>query len=174
MKNCIGWMLLAAMVAVAACDDDDNGTDLSRDDRDFLRSAAYANLAEVEMGQLAEDEATDEDVQDFGSHMVMEHTTAWNELEDLAQDEDYNLPENPDDAHQDKLDYLMTLSGYQFDTAYVNSQVKDHQLAITLFTTAKNNADDDDVRAYATKYLPHLQEHLTTALELQAALTDEP
>jgi putative membrane protein len=68
------------------------------------------------------------------------------------------------------MDYLMTLNGYQLDSAYVQSQVADHQAAVTLFQQAQNNADDNEVRAYASKYLPHIQEHLTDAIALRDSI----
>lgn len=170
MKTMMGWSLMAIMVIfISACDEND-GSNLSSRDKTFLKKAALANRAEIELGELASDEATHEGVQHFGSHMVSEHTTALNELEELADDEDINLPNGLDNEHEEKKEYLMTLSGYQFDTAYVNSQVKDHQLVAAMFEEAKDNSDDEEVREYATKYLPHIEEHLTTALSLQDVL----
>jgi putative membrane protein len=163
------------LLASAACDDDDNNaSNASQNDKNFLRDAAYANLAEIQAGDVAEDSASNQEVKTFASHMVSEHNTAWNDLKGVANDEDIDLPGEPDQTHKAKLEYLKTLNGYRFDTAYVNSQVKDHKAAIALFTQAQSNADDGDIRAYATKYLPHLQEHLSNALELQAALADGP
>ena len=176
MKLTYGLTFVALLLCgVVACDDDDdNESNASKTDREFLQNAGLANLAEVEMGAVAQDSASDSDVRDFGSHMVQEHTTAWNDLKNIADNKKVDLPKEPDRTHKMKLESIMMLRGYQFDTAYVNSQVKDHQMAIALFTAAQANANDDDVRAYAARYLPHLQEHLTNALELQAALADGP
>jgi putative membrane protein len=164
-------LFMCALLSVAACnDDDDNDNNLSTYDRDFLTSAAHANLAEIEAGKVASTRADDDAVQDYGEHMVTDHTTAWNDLKGVADNEKQNLPEEPDDAHKQKLEYLRNLSGYSFDTAYINSQVKDHEMAIALFEDASDNADDEDVKDYATRYLPHLEDHLTDAQAIKARL----
>jgi putative membrane protein len=188
MKGKLRWMLvlLVLILGASACDDDDddnngNGNDneLSQEDRDFMRDAALTNLSEIEMGQLVLDSAdsvgSDSTVVAFAERMVNEHTTAWNELSDLADDKDVDLPNEPSQAQQEQMDYLMTLNGYQFDSAYVEYQIAGHQAAVTLFQqAAANSEDDDDVRSYATKYLPHIQEHLTDAMSLRDSIVAQP
>lgn len=181
MKGKLRWMLalFVLVLGVSACDDDDdddngngnNNTDvLTQLDRDFMRDAALTNLAEIEMGQLVLDSAdsvSDSSVVAFAARMVGEHTTAWNELEDLADDKDVDLPDEPGLDHQENMDYLMTLSGHSLDSAYIAMQIEAHQSAVTLFQQAvAYNEGDDDVRTYAAKYLPHIQEHLTDAMSL--------
>jgi putative membrane protein len=177
MKLNFGWTLIGLLLLGAvACDDDDDqsASTITMNDQTFLSNAAFANLAEIAAASAAKDRASNQDVVAFANHMVEEHNTAWTDLQNLANSKKTDLPDSADQGHRAKLAYLKTLQGYQFDTAYVNSQVKDHQMAISLFTTAQMSADDADVRAYAVKYLPHLQEHLTRAQELKAALTDGP
>jgi putative membrane protein len=174
MKMLKKFPLILLLVAIGACKDDDDKKNLSQRDRNFTMSAAYANLAEIDAGQLASSKSTEQNVKDFGAHMADEHTTAWNDLKALSRNKNVNLPDQPDSAHQQKKNQLMSLEGYTFDTAYVNSQVKDHLMAISLFQQAQTNSDDKDVKAYAVKYLPHLQEHLTSALALKADLETHP
>jgi putative membrane protein len=187
MKGKLRWMLalLVLILGVNACDDDDddnnngNGNDhnLSTEDRDFMRDAGLANLAEIQMGQLMLDSAdstNDSTVVAFATRMVGEHTTAWTELQNLADDKDVDLPNEPDQDQQDQMDYLMTLNGHQLDSAYISSQVDAHQATATLFQKAvANNEDDNDVRAYAVKYLPGIQQHLTDAITLRDSIATQ-
>lgn len=167
-------LMACALLMVTSCNDDDNdNNDLSVYDRDFLTMAAQANLAEIRAGEVASMRASDQEVKDFGEHMVTEHTKAWTDLKTVAERNDHDLPDKPDEAHQRKLEGLSEMSGHMFDTAYVNSQVKDHQMAISLFSGASSSANNKEVKDYATTYLPHLEEHLEQAEELKAKLESE-
>jgi putative membrane protein len=64
----------------------------------------------------------------------------------------------------------MTLSGAEFDKAYMQHMVGDHEKAVALFQTAANSAQDADIKAYATKTLPTLQEHARLAGEVNGKL----
>jgi putative membrane protein len=63
-------------------------------------------------------------------------------------------------------DKLSTLQGAAFDHAYMAGQVADHEQAVTLFTTAAEDSHDTEVKAFAAKTLPTLQEHLHLARQL--------
>jgi putative membrane protein len=65
---------------------------------------------------------------------------------------------------------LNSLSGRSFDTAYINSQIKDHQKTLSIFQMEINDGDNQNVRNYASKYLPHIQMHLQKADSLSRAL----
>jgi predicted outer membrane protein len=63
---------------------------------------------------------------------------------------------------------LASLSGAEFDKAYVAKMVKGHKKAIREFETASAVLTDADLKRYADKTLPTLQDHLSMAQELQA------
>ena len=53
-------------------------------DAEFARSAAAANLAEVKLGNLAEQQGTTQTIKDFGKRMVTDHTQAEDNLKTAA------------------------------------------------------------------------------------------
>src|ERR1700751_546128 len=57
---------------------------LSKNKTAFVTQAAGGNLAEIELGQLAAQKATDPKVKDFGNRMVNDHQKANNELKPIA------------------------------------------------------------------------------------------
>ena len=65
---------------------------------------------------------------------------------------------------------LNSLSGHSFDSAYISSQVMDHQAAVTLFQNEISNGNNSSVKSYASTYLPHIQMHLQKADSLSRAL----
>jgi putative membrane protein len=62
--------------------------------------------------------------------------------------------------------HLQTLTGDQFDQAYLSDMVSDHTQAVGEFETASQSLSDPDLKKFATKTLPTLQKHSKMAQEL--------
>jgi putative membrane protein len=174
MKH-MGLVYAATLLcSIASCDDDDNSNDknLAKADERFVEKVALGNMTEVDFGSLASTRGESEMVRMFGSHMVTEHNTAQTELRTLSNDFDnVNWPGQLDPQHQQIRQQLMTLSGYQFDSAYMASQVSDHQMTLTLFENELDSGKDERVRAYANKYKPHIEKHLQKADSIMTVLS---
>lgn len=175
----ISMLLMLALASSLGCkkDDDDNSTPppqqvqtLSVTDTVFIRKASLSNLAEIDLGQLAATKASNDSIKAFGAFMVNEHTLAQNDLKALALQKNVSIPQEPDSLHKAIKQQLQSLSGYQFDSLYISTQVVDHQNAVQTFTTEINSGQDQDVINYANKYLPHINEHLQKATQLKSDL----
>jgi putative membrane protein len=135
-------------------------------DQQFLRHAASDGLAEVQLGQMAEKQATNPEVQHFAQRMVTDHTQANQELMTLAQSKNISVPQAVDKKEQKTAAALGKKHGTSFDHAYMRDMVTDHEKAVQLFTAEANEGRDADIKAFATKTLPTLQEHLQMARQL--------
>lgn len=131
-------------------------------DKEFVVNAGMAGLAEVQMGNLALKNARSADVKAFAQRMVSDHSRSNAELSQLVTAKGLALPAELAGKHQQALEHLQTLSGAEFDKAYMQHMVTDHQEAVTLFQTG-TTAADADIQAYASKTLPILQQHLELA-----------
>jgi putative membrane protein len=137
-------------------------------DQDFIANAAKGNRAEVTLGKMVESKTKDPSVRQFAQQMVKDHTTALNELTQLAQSKNITLPEGlPDDATalQSKLS---SASGKTLDKDYMDSMVDDHKKDVSEFQEASQTAKDPDVKQWAAKTLPTLQAHLQKAEQIDA------
>lgn len=167
-------MMIASLTWVACDDDDDNPLDepnLNETDETFVEVAARSNMAEIEFGELATTKGTDSLVKVYAQHMIDEHNTALDELQELS--DDYQGIEWPDDmgeSHEAVLEQLQNAEGYSFDTLYIRTHVRMHEAAISQFESATTNVTDMRVKAYASKYLPTLEEHLQTADSLETVI----
>jgi putative membrane protein len=132
-------------------------------DHQFIMEAARGGMAEVELGQLAKDKAQSDAVKQFGERMVTDHGKANDELKTLAQSKNITLPADLDAKHKATKDKLSKLSGAQFDRAYMQEMVSDHQKDVNEFRKQSQSAKDPEVKAWAAKTLPTLQEHLQMA-----------
>src|SRR6476659_6762106 len=65
---------------------------LTAADRTFVMEAARGGMAEVEMGRLAVNKASNADVKQFGQRMVDDHGKANDELKGLASRKNVTLP----------------------------------------------------------------------------------
>jgi putative membrane protein len=162
-------LMTAAILAFSACNDEDDepNNPVSEQDRNFALKASYSNLAEIEMGQLAVSEALDESVRDFAEMMVTDHTNAQNQLANLAESLDIDLPDTLKTEHQAIQAQLMALEGAAFDSAYISSQVIAHQQAQQIFQTQIDQGLNPQLKDYAANTLTHILMHLERAIELK-------
>jgi putative membrane protein len=168
-------LIFLAVIALASCKDDNNNDDnakrsVSEPDKTFAMNAAMANQAEIQLSQLASDHSTNADVQGFASHMTDEHTTALNELKTIIGNTSLTVSYDLDSAHKALQQKLSALQGIAFDTVFMNNMVKDHMKVIDQFSAESTNGKDNELKAYAAKYLPHLNEHLARAKEVQSSV----
>ncbi len=93
----------------------------------FAKDAARGGMAEIKLGKLAEYGGSSEVVKTFGTRMVAEHTKAGDKLKEAAALEHITLPTDLAARDQATYDRLSKLSGADFDRAYAQDMVKDHQ-----------------------------------------------
>ena len=117
----------------------------------------------MQLGKLAQDHASSQAVKDFGQHMVDDHSKANDELKSLAQQKNVTLPADLDAKDKATIDRLSKLNGAAFDRAYMRDMVADHKKDIAEFQKESNSGLDADVKAWASKTLPTLQQHLQLA-----------
>ena len=132
-------------------------------DRAFAEKAAAGGAAEVEGGKVAEQRAANDKVKQFGARMVQDHGKANDELKQIASGKGLQLPSAPDAHHQQEMARMQKLSGAEFDRAYMDHMVKDHKKDIAEFKKQASSGKDPEIKAFAAKTLPTLQEHLKMA-----------
>ena len=86
-----------------------------------------ANLAEVQLGKMATEKASNSEVKAFGQMMVKDHTEANNDLKKIASQLSVQPPAQVDQKHKDLSDKLSKLSGAEFDREYINAMVMGHE-----------------------------------------------
>ncbi|SDB61941.1 DUF4142 domain-containing protein [Belnapia rosea] len=149
----------AADTTVAAAKAQVNPT-LSTTDAGFMTTATRGGLAEVQMGQLAQRNGRSPAVKRFGERMVADHSKTNQEMLALAQQKQITPPDSMGAQHQAIYDRLAGLRGREFDRAYIQAMVEDHREDVQAFQTEAQDGTDPDVRAFAQRHLPVLQEHL--------------
>lgn len=139
-------------------------------DREFLMEAASGGMMEVQLGKLAQANASSAGVKEFGRMMVTDHTKANTELKVIAAKKNVTVPAAPAEKEQKHIDELKSKKGADFDKAYVEMMVDDHKEDISKFQDETTKGNDADVKAFATKTLPVLNKHLEHITTIQNAM----
>lgn len=145
-------------------------SDTKTGDTGFLTEAAQGGMAEVELGKLASTKGTNPDVKKFAQQMITDHSKANNELKELAAKKNFSVPTELSAKHKSLMDKLNGLSGADFDKAYVDAMVDDHEEDVEAFKDQSEDGKDADVKAWAGKTLPTLQMHLDMIKGIQSKM----
>jgi putative membrane protein len=144
---------------------------LSKRDRDFVMDAATGGMAEVELGKLAQQNAQDDQVKQFGARMVQDHSKANDELKTIAANQGIELPQQLDKKNEQLKDRLARLQGPQFDRAYMAAMVRDHNADVAAFRREAQSGGDPAIKGFAAKTLPILGQHDRIAKDVDHSLT---
>lgn len=139
-------------------------------DAKFATKAAQGGMAEVQLGQLAAQKASNPDVKAFGQQMVDDHSKANDQLKAVAAKENMTLPNTLDAKDQELYTKLQGMSGADFDKSYVKAMVKDHQEDVKEFQKEADKGKDPEIKNFASQTLPVLQQHLSKIESIQSSL----
>ena len=135
----------------------------------FAKEAAAGGMAEVQMGQMAVQNASNEQVKKFGQRMVDDHSKAGDQLKGIAAKDNIPLPADLNAKDKATMQRLQSLKGAEFDRAYMQDMVKDHQHDVADFQKEAANGTNPDLKGFASQTLPTLQEHLKMAQDASKA-----
>jgi putative membrane protein len=166
-----------AIIVTAACLQAQSNT--AADARTFIEAMAKAGMAEVMLGRLAVQRASDAEVKSFGQTMINEHSAAHEELLLLGAQLNVSMPKAPDEADRASAERLSSLRDADFDREYVNAVVQRHtEVAAKLKPRSQPESGGrsvgttgrrahEAIAQWAAKALPAVQKHLERARELQ-------
>ena len=141
-----------------------------KDDARFAVAAADGGMLEVELGKLAETNASSQLVKDFGKHIVEDHSKANEEMKALALSKNISLPEALSKKYIKKVDEFSKKTGEEFDKDYMALMVSDHKDDIKEFEKEVEKGNDSEIKAYASSKIPTLKHHLQMAEDTKEAL----
>lgn len=147
-----------------------DSVDNKEDDSEFLVDQAEINLAEIELGKLAETKGTNPEVKKFGKMMVDDHTKAASEVSALAKTKNFTLPTSLTEEGQEEYNKLNEKSGADFDKKFADMMIDGHEKAINKLKKASEDAKDPDVRTWASNNIAGLTAHLEHAKMLKQNL----
>ena len=138
-------------------------------DSSFAREACQSGAAEVEIGKLAARNTNNREVRALARKLAEDHARADKELGQLFARKAIPPEESLEDHLQSSLQHLGGLRGHEFDVAFKEQVIKDHQDAIELFEQQASQGRDPELKVFAQNRLPRLREHLAAAQRLDVS-----
>lgn len=183
MRRSTHWMFALALLPVAACSSNKPvqtpvaaatapaAPALSPADESFIKQAAASDAFEIQSSQLAASKAHRATIKSFASQMVEAHTQTTQQLMQIVQGTGMTPPATQmSDEQQQMLAKLGNESGARFEHDYVHDQVAGHGMAVNVFQQEISNGQNADIKAFAEKTLPIIQQHLSLAQNLPGAM----
>ncbi len=138
----------------------------SQMEQQFVSQVAAENLLEVRLGQAAQQRATNPSVKQFAQRMVRDHTSMQKQWMAVAKKNGIDFKAEMSSRHLQQAEQLRTLTGAAFDQTYMGLMVQNHQENVSTFQSQRNAQHSADIRQLIDLALPSLQEHLSTAQQI--------
>lgn len=153
---------------------DEKGAKLSDADVKIIAHLHHVNQMEITLAREAQRQGTAK-VKDYANTMITDHQQADKDLTAFAKA--HHLTTIPadkptDTERQDDKDmtqaaaHLKTLKGADFDKAYLNMMVSDHDKELTKIDVAISSTSDPDLKSLLQNVKPMLQRHADQARDL--------
>ena len=128
-------------------------------DKQFLRSAAQAGMADVKLGMLAVQKGGPE-VKELAQKLVDDHSAMNKNMAAVADGLGVMLPKKIDKDAQAEYDKLNSLSGKDFDTEFVVFMTKAHYQDLHNFHQEASVAADPGLQSEVVKAMGMMHQHL--------------
>jgi putative membrane protein len=140
---------------------------ITQTEQRFLTEAIQGDLAEVNVGKLAQEKGQADDVKQFGQMLEQDHGDHLKQAQQMAGQMGVTAPTSPSAKQQAVHDKLEKLSGSAFDKEFKQAMVKDHQEDIAKYR--KEAKGKGPLAQFAQQTVPTLEKHLKQAQALGRA-----
>jgi putative membrane protein len=137
----------------------------SKDSQKFIKEAIQGDIAEIDVGKLAQEKGQSDAVKQYGAMLVKDHGEHKAKAEEVASQLGVTPPTGSSVGSKATYAKLKVLSGTTFDRSFAKAMVKDHQEDIKEFK--KESSQNDAAGKLAKGSLPTLQKHLEAAQSLE-------
>jgi putative membrane protein len=138
-------------------------------DKAFLHEVAEGGVAELQLGQLAAQKASNDDVKKFGQTMVDDHATLTDLMKPAATELGVKVPGKMDKGDQAEYDKLKTLSGPDFDKEFLLYIVAEHRRNLREYRDEILVTSDEELKEAALNSAKVVVAHTREAIKLARA-----
>jgi putative membrane protein len=133
---------------------------LSEQDKAFFAKVSQGGMYEVQLGKLAQDKASAQDVKDSGSTEMHDHMLVGDKLKSIIEANGMAFPASLNSEFQARLDKMSALSSDKFDAAYIEDMKKIHMADGAAFKKEASEGGNPDLKAFAAETYKIVQRHL--------------
>ncbi len=129
-------------------------------DADFIVNSVAANLAEINLAQLALGKSTDSEVKNMATMLETDHTKVLHSLTGYANAKGISVPTiETEDATKDRKE-LSEKSEKDFNEEWCEKLQANHKKSIRRFESRMNKTEDQVLKDLISSTLPGLKSHL--------------
>ncbi len=151
-------LMLMGFAAGCMCAGMAQAQDTKSADKTFIKDATEGSLAEVNFAKLALQKSQDPNVRKFAEKMIKDHEKLITDMKPFEAK--YHVyPSGTPIMDHAKYQELKMKSGTDFDRAYVEAMVKDHNDDLQKFINEENSTADPDLKATVAKGAAVVREH---------------
>lgn len=168
-------LLVPALYVVTSCDDPKKANNYNQETTvdqsgfNFINTAIDGGRTEVKLSAVAAHISQNPRIVRFAKMMITDHTKGIEALKALRKKELISPNDALSTEHRKLIDSLSKLSGTDFDKAYMQAMVADHQKTVDLFRE-ETQEREASVQTLARKSLPTIEMHLDSAKAIAATL----
>lgn len=142
-------------------------------DRNFVKKAMDAAMAELQMSRSAETKSANEDVKKFAQTVVSDRSDTLDELRQAAQQMNLEPPSQMSGNAEKNYTKLNALSGAEFDDAYMKTMVKMHKDDDRLYREEAKNTTSPQLKQMMTEADGKVQDRLKQAQPIADAVSNK-
>jgi putative membrane protein len=137
-------------------------------DYNFVAQANLGAPFQIASGRIAEEKATTANIRDYAHLMVVSHKPVVDALDAILRRERVTAPPNTllQGAYDAMIASLKADRARTFDRDYVDGQVDYQKGNAALFRYEIQDGTDPDLKEFAQRTLPKIEDHLQRALKL--------
>lgn len=140
---------------------------VNEQDRAFLTAMHQGNLAEIQAGRAAEQQAQTKKVQRMGSMLVQDHKKLDKEVQKVARQVRVALPGSPSKQQQAELQRITAKRGAEFDRAWVEMQIAAHRKDLAAGRKELSDGSSEKVKQLFRNARPIIKAHLNNLERIQ-------
>jgi putative membrane protein len=124
---------------------------VSAADQPFVAMVSQGGMFEVKAGEVAADQGSTQDIKDQGSTEAHDHKLVGDKLKSIATAVGIPTADSLNAQFQKELDDLKTLSGTEFDAAYLRDMDDIHKKDGAAFAKEAKSGTNPALRAFAAE-----------------------
>ena len=159
MKKIYFICSIVSLLLMTSCTKEQENNNVNAVDQEFMIQLASSFKAEISTAQIASSKTTNEDVKTHVESLATEYKVAQTDLHKLAASLNVSLENLRAQEQVTMLSMLDGLSGYPFDSTYMNGSVKSQQKILNIFQKAFNEGNNANVKGYVHRYIDLIEKH---------------
>ncbi len=128
-------------------------------DAHFAMMVAQTDIAELQVSNMALQKSSSDEVKKLAQKLIDDHTKTTDAMKEIATNKGMTLPTDTDAKHKALAKKLDGESGATFDKDFLAANSMDHHKVVAAFKKESTAGMDPDIKDFATKFLPAIQEH---------------